>query len=139
MKAPDAGAGGGADGGGATTGPAAFIGTWQYQRSSTISFTCDDGSTFQISNNGTETETFTAGTQANEIIASSDNGCPITCAVSGQTATCASSEACDGVTLTSDVYTLVGNQLHEVFGGSAQLDDGTTCQFTAPASVLDRI
>jgi hypothetical protein len=43
------------------------------------------------------------------------------------------------VTITSDVYTLVGGKLHEVASGTVVLDDGVFCQLAAPASVLVRV
>ena len=118
-------------------GPAAFLGTWQYQKTSKASFSCNDGTSFVATFDGTETETFAAGVQANELAATDDTGCPATCAVDGATATCAG-QACDGITVTSDVFTVAGGELHEVTNGTAQLDDGTLCDFSG-TGVLDRI
>jgi hypothetical protein len=139
MTMGDAGMVGVADPG-ASTGPAAFLGKWRYEAgTSTTMGVCDDGTSFDIDADGTETETFTPGSQANEVVATDNGGCPITCTVSGNTATCSGGETCDGVTITSDVYTFVGGKLHEVASGAVVLDDGTQCQLTAPASVLVRV
>ncbi len=124
---------------GTPEGPAAFLGTWHYEAgTSKTSFVCEDGSSFDLSADGTESETFTGGSRANEIVATGGNGCAITCSVSGQTATCFGGEACDGATITTDVYTLLGDKLHEVASGSVVLDDGTSCEFFSPVGVLAR-
>ncbi|HMF39421.1 MAG TPA: hypothetical protein VKQ32_01945 [Polyangia bacterium] len=134
------GTGGSAGTGGAAqkTGPAAFLGTWRYQPNSKTSVSCADGTAFDAFSDGTETETFTAGTQASEVVATDDGGCSASCSITNISASCAA-ELCNGVTLTSDVYTRVGDQLHENVIGSAQLEDGTLCTFTATDNVLDLV
>jgi hypothetical protein len=139
MKAVDAGTTGSPDAG-STTGPAAFLGKWGYAAgTSRTTLVCSDGTSFDVLADGTETETFTLGSQPGEVVATDDGGCAVTCAVSQKTATCWGGEACNGATITADVYTLVGDKLHEVASGSVELDDGTLCQFGAPASILVRI
>lgn len=134
------GGGGSTGAGGAAqkSGPAAFLGTWRYEANEKTSFSCNDGTSFDLFSVGTETETFTAGTQASDLVATDDAGCFSSCAVSNVSANCGS-ESCDGVTFTSDVYTRVGDQLHEVVVGSATLEDGTSCTFTATDNVLDLV
>ena len=138
---PDGGAQTAADGA-APTGPAAFLGTWQYVAGTgNTNFVCSDGTTFSGSAQGTETETFTAGAQANELLATDDAGCTATCVVSQDVAMCHSPSACMGATISSDVYTLTGGKLSES-GVAAQvvLSDGTTCQLSSvDDGVLTRV
>ena len=133
---------GGTTDAGSLTGPAAFLGTWQYVAGTgTTSFVCSDGTTFSGSAQGTETETFTAGAQADELLATDDGGCTATCVVSQDVAMCHSASACMGATISSDVYTLSGGKLSES-GVAAQvvLSDGTTCQLSSvDDGVLTRV
>jgi hypothetical protein len=116
----------------APTGPAGFLGTWQYiAGTGTTDFVCSDGTRFSGAAQGTETETFTAGAQANELVATDGSGCTETCVVSQGTATCQTVGACSGETISNDVYELGGGKLREVaVSGQIALSDGTTCQAT---------
>ena len=134
------GAGGRAPDAGTTTIAERLIGTWRYTAGDMIC-SCDDGSTVVDSVDGTQTVRFSAGIAANQVIATDDDGCALTCDVSQSTVNCQGATCqYDGAhaTITSDVYTIVGDELNEISLAVVAIDGGPTCQCVQSSGVLVR-
>ena len=105
------------------------------------SCSCDDGSTIADSITGTETVRFSTGIGANQVIATDDGGCALTCDVSQNTVDCQGATCqYDGfrATISTDVYTVVGSELNEVVLVDVAIDSGPTCQCVQTGNVLVR-
>lgn len=113
-----------------------LLGTWRYTAGA-VNGTCSDGSPLTASASGTET--FSAGSEANTMVVTDDQGCAETCVVSGNIARCSSEDACKGNSVTSDAFTLSGNELREIASGQVTLDDGTTCDVSLSGGALARV
>lgn len=118
---------------------AALLGTWQYS-SGAVLFSCSDGSKTEASAAG-GTKTVTAGANTSRVVVADDTGCVAACALSGNTLTCETSVCDDNggqFTTTSDVFTIVGDQLHEDAAMTFANADGSTCQAGIVEAVLTK-
>ena len=134
------GTGGRAPDAGTMTVAARVLGTWRYTAGQ-MNCTCDDGSVVSDAVDGTETETFSAGLKADQVVATDADGCALTCDVYNNTVAChAATCQYEGAraTISSDVYSLVGNELNEVSLAEVAIDGGPTCQCTQTGGVLVR-
>lgn len=126
--------------GGASVGPASFVGMWA--RSGTQTVTCPTGSPTMTTVGGNLN--ITLGTTSNTIVGTQPDGCAVTYTVSGDTATAAAGQTCnvtlDGgahetITVTSHTLTLSADGTTLTSMSSSSIDKlatGTTC--TAMAS-----
>lgn len=118
------------------------IGSWK-QTAGTTNCTCNNGQTISGSADGTDEGTISVGCEPDQVILyDSNNACPETCTVSGNTVTCDpfSCETSTGTDLqtTSDVYTLSNGQLSEVSAG-VLTNSAMTCQCATSDSLYARI